>query len=101
MTLPENLASLLLKNSISPLPLHKTLALQEALDQNEDGAFGRYEKLALAKSLVTEIGNLHFGPEVGVGAGKSDAAVVSVWLKNVQRIANDLADCGSGLAPLL
>jgi tRNA G10 N-methylase Trm11 len=33
---------------------------------------------------------LRFGPEVGVGKFKSDALVVSSWLAEVRKIANDL-----------
>jgi len=88
---PEAFA-LLLKGSISPIPLHKTLILLEALEDNADGRFAGHEKLALAKALVTEIGNLHFGPEVGVGAAKPDAPVASVWLDYVRRMADDLGE---------
>jgi DNA modification methylase len=88
---PEAFA-LLLKGSISPVPLHKTLILIEALEENADVRFAGHEKLALAKALVTDIGNLHFGPEVGVGAAKPDAPVLSVWLDNVRRMADDLKE---------
>ncbi len=88
--------SLLLTGSISPLPLHKTLVLQEMLQEHLDVCFHDYERLALAKALVQSIGNLHFGPEVGVGPAKRDAPVVSSWLQGVQGIAHDLRD----LAPL-
>jgi DNA modification methylase len=39
---------------------------------------------------VSSIGNLHFGPEVGVGPKKEDAPVVSTWLGNVLQMAGDL-----------
>src|SRR5207244_846370 len=71
---------LLLTDSISPLPLHKTLALLECLDRHCDPRYYRHELLALAKGLTTTIGNLHFGPEVGVGPAKPDAPVLSPWL---------------------
>ena len=64
---------LLLKNSISPLPLHKTLVLLDTLEQHRDEAVRGYERLALATALVSGIGNLHFGPEVGVGKVQADA----------------------------
>lgn len=85
-------SALLLKGSISPIPLHKTLILIEALEENADGQFAGHEKLALAKALVTEIGNLHFGPEVGVGPAKPDAPVVSLWLDCIRRMADDLRE---------
>ncbi len=49
-----------------------------------------YEKLALAKSLITSIGNLHFGPEVGVGKIKQDTPVVTIWLHQVKQMTKDL-----------
>ncbi len=88
--LPEESEKLLLTNSISPVPLHKTLALLETLKTNHDGRYARHQLLALAKALVTRIGNLHFGPEVGVGPAKDDAPVVEAWLNNVRVMADDL-----------
>ena len=88
--LPEKTAKLLLKGSISPLPLHKVLALVEVLREKRDSPCYRHELLALAKLLPSEIGNLRFGPEVGVGVIKQDAPVVSAWLSQVWRMANDL-----------
>ena len=89
-SLPETTAKLLLKGSISPLPLHKVLALLEVLDEERSSPYYRHELLALAKLLPTEIGNLRFGPEVGVGATKRDAPVVGAWLSQVWRMAEDL-----------
>ena len=90
-SLPEKTAKLLLKGSISPLPLHKVLALIEVLEEEKNSPYYRHELLALAKLLPSEIGNLRFGPEVGVGAIKQDAPVVSSWLSQVWRMANDLS----------
>ena len=70
--LPVGSYDLLLTDSISPLPLHKTLTLLDCLKRLADEHYQPYELLALAKALVDDIGNLHFGPEVGVGAKKSD-----------------------------
>lgn len=87
-SLPPDAYKLLLTNSISPLPLHKTLVLLEAID-----AAPRYHnhlRLALARALVSTISNLHFGPEVGVGPPKEDAPVVSTWLGRVLQMAHDL-----------
>lgn len=81
---------LLLANSISPLPLHKTLVLLECLDRCRDERFWKHELLALGKALVVSVSNLHFGPEVGVGPIKSDTAVVAPWLELVERMAADL-----------
>ncbi len=88
--LPEKTMKLLLKGSISPFPLHKALALIEVLKEEKGSPYYRHELLALAKLLPSEIGNLRFGPEVGVGAIKQDSPVVSLWLSQVWRMANDL-----------
>lgn len=86
--LPADAAKLLLKDSISPLPLHKTLVLLDAIDASP--RFRSHFHLALARSLVATISNLHFGPEVGVGPAKEDAPVVSTWLARVCLMAHDI-----------
>ena len=88
--LPEDQAQLLLRNSISPLPLHRTLVLLDAIDECGTERAQRYARLALAKALVQRIGNLKFGPEVGVGKAKQDAPVLSAWLCNMRAMAGDL-----------
>ena len=93
--LPPDEFKLIIKNSISPIPLHKTLVLLRVLKENADPHYLRYEKLALAKSLVTSIGNLHFGPEVGVGKIKMDTPVITSWLYHVRRMVNDLKGLSS------
>ncbi len=90
-TLPPDRLRLLLKDSISPLPLHKTLVLLDTLEQHRDETVYPHERLALGAALVSEIGNLHFGPEVGVGRIKEDTPVVGAWLNRVRRMADDLA----------
>ncbi len=90
-TLPPERLSLLLKNSISPLPLHKTVLLLDALERRRDDTVYAHERLALAAALISEIGNLHFGPEVGVGRIREDASVVGPWLDRVRTMGNDLA----------
>lgn len=87
---PAETSKLLIKNSISPLPLHKTVELLDTLESQKDMLYYNLERLALAKSLVFSISNLHFGPEVGVRRPKPDAPVVSVWLNSVQQIVDDL-----------
>jgi DNA modification methylase len=91
-TLPPETFKLLLTNSISPLPLHKSLILIDALRSHYDERYHRHELLALAKALVYSVSNLHFGPEVGVGAIKADAQVITSWQANVRAIANDLRE---------
>ena len=83
---------LLLKNSISPLPLHKTLVLLDNIEKTGNATFSRHEKLALANVLVSSIGNLRFGPEVGVGKVKSDAPVLRPWLDQIRGISADLCE---------
>lgn len=89
-TLSDELQKLLVANSISPLPLDKTLVLLEQIQQHSDAPYDAHIRLALAKALVFSISNLRFGPEVGVGTAKSDAPVLESWLQAVQTIADDL-----------
>lgn len=89
-SLNDEQAALILKNSISPLPLHKTLVLLEHLKQQATEPFYDHERLALARSIVNSISNLHFGPEVGVGRAKADAPVVACWLEAIETMATDL-----------
>lgn len=89
-TLPPKQADLLLANSISPLPLHKALTLRNTITEFAPSHLQHHLLLALAKTLVSNASNLSFGPEVGVGAIKDDAAVVHPWLTSVQAIAHDL-----------
>jgi hypothetical protein len=89
-SLPEEALKLLLANSISPLPLHKSLVLREFIERHATPATLAPMRLALAKALVASISNLHFGPEVGVTTPKDDAPVVSSWLRCVESMADDL-----------
>lgn len=90
--LPDEAKKLILTNSISPIPLHKTLVLLEALQEQSDERFAAHERLALAKAIVSDISNLHFGPEVGVGKPKKDAQVIAAWLRRVTAMAQDIAN---------
>jgi DNA modification methylase len=90
--LPENSQKLLLRDSISPLPLHKTLVLLGQLERDAPGSYTGHERLALAKALVSRISNVRFGPEVGVGPAKPDAPVLSSWLSGVREMAEDLRE---------
>ncbi|MEM1114951.1 MAG: DNA methyltransferase [Bacteroidota bacterium] len=91
VTLSEDQHKLLIKNSISPLPLHKSLILREAIRSVGDTAYRRHHELALAKQLVFSYSNLRFGPEVGVSRNKKqDAEVVPLWLGAVRGMADDL-----------
>jgi DNA modification methylase len=88
--LPPEASELLLTNSISPLPLHKTLVLLSAIKDLHDPRYYQHELLALAKAAVFSISNLHFGPEVGVQKPKEDVAVIASWLEEVFNIVADL-----------
>lgn len=98
-TLPAETAALLLKNSISPLPLHKVLVLLDQLERLQDERYEQHERLALAQALVTTIGNLRFGPEVGLGTIKGDAPVIGPWLQLVGRMSQDLRSLRQSQAP--
>jgi len=88
--LPDDKDSLLLKGSISPIPLHKVLLLLNEINKNS-GETRNHQLLALAKVVVSPISNLHFGPEVGVKRHKiADAPVVDVWIAEIRKIAHDL-----------
>lgn len=89
-TLEPGVLKLLLTDSISPLPLHKTLILLDCLNEMRDDRFYQHERLALAKALVFSSSNLRFGPEVGLGELKEDSPVVAPWLAGVECMAQDL-----------
>lgn len=89
-TIPDAQMALLLGNSISPRPLHKVLTLLDAITSHGDERLNAHLRIALAKALVQTIGNLHFGPEVGVGKLKEDAPVIEPWLANIASMTADL-----------
>ncbi len=93
--LPEMAAKLLLRGSISPLPLHKVLMIMDALSDQAVEGLKRHERLALARALNSGVSNLQFGPEVGVGPAKSDAPAVSIWLDSVRDMAEDVGKLAS------
>ena len=91
--LPPDSQRIILTNSISPLPLHKTLVLLQGIEENKDKRLEPYLKIALASALVGPISNLRFGPEVGVSKKlKTDAPVIESWLEDVRAIAGDLKE---------
>jgi SAM-dependent methyltransferase len=89
--LPPEVKRLLIQNSISPLPLHKSLTLLDVLRQHAGQPYYAHALLAFGTVLVGSISNLRFGPEVGVGKLKQDVPVVRCWLAQVERMAADLA----------
>ena len=83
---------LLIKNSISPLPLHKVLTLLDKIEQHTAARLRSHAKLALAKQTVKEISNLRFGPEIGVGKLKADTPVLEPWLSALGKMVGDLQE---------
>lgn len=90
-TLPTESSDLLLANSISPIPLHKTLVLLRAIKDLHDTRYCQHELVALAKAAVSQISNLHFGPEVGVQKPKPDVSVIQPWLQEISNISTDVS----------
>jgi DNA modification methylase len=88
--LPDEKLDLLIKDSISARPLHKTLRLLDSISRLHHPRFAGRERLALAAAAVSRISNLRFGPEVGVGPHKPDAPVVEPWLSGVGDMVQDL-----------
>jgi hypothetical protein len=88
------LNSLLLASSISRRPLHRALVLLDVLHDQRDDRYDSHERLAFAHSIVQSSSNLRFGPEVGLGAVKPDAAVIAPWFRAVSVIADDLNSLG-------
>jgi hypothetical protein len=89
-TLDKQAMRALIKNSISPLPLHKSLVLLEQIKKHQNTLLHRYGILALGNALVASIGNLRFGPEVGVGKIKKDVPVVATWMHEIRKMVGDL-----------
>ena len=83
-------SKLLIKNSISPGPALKTLALLDKIDEHGDAKLRQFGRLALAGALVNGVSNLKFGPEVGVGRIRTDAPVLEEWGQRIQSMADDL-----------
>lgn len=102
LNIPSNLRQLsndqvriILKNSISPIPLHKSLVLMDEIDRFKSTSFNKYFRLAFANALVFGISNLKFGPEVGIGKVRHDVSVVSLWFAEVEKISSDIASVDS------
>ena len=91
-TLSEDEQSILLRDSISPLPLHKCLILRDEIAAVDDSRIRDLLRVALAYISVHKASNLEFGPEVGVSrVKKSDAEVHEQWLQKVNEMCDDLS----------
>jgi DNA modification methylase len=95
-SLPEESDRLLLKHSknktssICPLPLHKALVILQSIDTTAPVAHRDLLRLAVAKALVSGIGNVRFGPEVGVTKAKGDVDAIAIWLKAAKQMVDDI-----------
>jgi len=89
LDLPEERKKILLKNSISPLPLHKALTVLQEI-KSVDNETKDYLIVAFLKTVIKDLSNLRFGPEIGLGKIKHDASILSSWLSNVNTIKEDL-----------
>ena len=81
---------ILSRDFISPVALHRSLVLISAMNSDVWRPWGDHQKLALARSLVTQVGNIRFGPEIGKGPIKQDAPVIDAWLSGCQQMSADL-----------
>ncbi|HEX8022357.1 TRM11 family SAM-dependent methyltransferase, partial [Mucilaginibacter sp.] len=81
---------LIIKDSISKLPLHKSLVLLNQINKYKESPFHKYLMIALGNSLVFKISNLRFGPEVGVGKLKTDSSVIEPWFNQIIKICADI-----------
>jgi DNA modification methylase len=88
----EDAQRLLLANSISPIPLHKSITLRDCIRGRRKSVYRDHELLALIKAVVDTSSNLHFGPEVGVRKPKADAPVISPWLEEIRQMSEHLCE---------
>jgi hypothetical protein len=88
--LEDDQMRLILKDSISPVPLHKILVLKKEIDRYAGVSAHKYLRLALAKTIVFKASNLRFGPEVGIGKRRVDVPVISAWFSETEQIVDDL-----------
>ncbi len=90
-SLPPESEKILLKNSISPIPLHKSILLIEQIKSVKDEQIRDNLLLAGLKTIVGDVSNLKFGPEVGLGKIKLDAPILEPWICNVSKIIEDIS----------
>jgi len=82
---------IVLKKSISPIPLHKSLVLLDQINKFKKTDYCKYFIIAFGNALVYKFSNLRFGPEVGVGKIKEDTIVVDTWFAQMEKICHDLS----------
>jgi hypothetical protein len=100
LTFSDAEAVVVMKNAISPQPLHQCLVLRNAIAQEPDTPARDVLRLALAAVTVYEASNLKFGPEVGIRRKKREqVAVLEAWRAKVATMAADLAQQRSHPTP--
>ena len=87
--LPVESKKLLLKDSINPVSLHKSIRLIELI-KNTRLDVRNHLLIAAVTTIVNKVSNLRFGPEVGVTKKKSDKPLLQPWLDQVEVMRNDL-----------
>ena len=89
--LPPESHKLLLKDSINPVSLHKSIKLIQYIKRtNKD--VRNHLLISAVYTIVNKVSNLRFGPEVGVTKNKSDKPIIINWLKSVNEMCHDLAE---------
>jgi SAM-dependent methyltransferase len=77
---------------ISPKPLRKALALREAILRCRDSEICDVLLLALLADLSNNIGNMRFGPQIHIGAIKTDVDPLPNFRQRVAAICEDLGN---------
>lgn len=98
-TPPREILDLIPRGMISPLPLRRVLILRDHIDRVRDVRIHAALRVALAASLVEEIGNVGFGPEIYTTRPKEDVPVCDVVLRKVRRMAQDLQNVAGASHP--
>ena len=89
--LSDDANRLLIKDSISQIPLHKAMILIESISRYALAEYRNLYKLAFARNLVYKYSNLKFGPEVGIRKDKVvDCDVFGEWLSQISIMKFDL-----------
>lgn len=84
-------SGMLKRGWISEVPFYKTLSLlKEIKSAPVEPKVKDVLKLALAATLVEEISNVSFGPEIYVSRKKEDADVIGAFHRKIERIITDL-----------
>ncbi|MBO9674187.1 MAG: hypothetical protein J7577_12125 [Sphingobacteriaceae bacterium] len=97
--LTDEQAKLILKDSISPLPLHRSLVLLDELKKYKNTNLYKYLTLAFGTATVYHNSNLRFGPEVGIGKMKADVDVVANWYGIITKMCDDLDSVMGKVSP--